>query len=234
MDEPTLSDATEPADQLEAIHAMLAAGNCAIRVEPHTFVLWGLVGAFWVLAEGWYFTAARFPIYWQRGVAQKVVFGVAVAATAVADVLITKRARRQRDESYPFIQRQIGKLALLLFGLGLASGVTAWFLEEKSEIFVFWLVLIGLILYSHGLFSGRFLEWAGLSLMALAAAAVVLRVPFEGTRCLLAAASGVGLPLVGLLTTPLSRRPLITRLGALCVWTAAVAFAGYALYYVSQ
>ena len=43
---------TAPARQLDAIHAMLAAGHRNLRIERHSLLLWGIpAGLLWVLSE---------------------------------------------------------------------------------------------------------------------------------------------------------------------------------------
>jgi len=227
MDDENSRSLPSPEEQIEAIRAMLCAGHRAIRLEPHTFSLWGMATTACILGERAIFTPSRFPIHWQLATFQILFIAACVAFTVALDLWITKRVRRRRDESYPFIQRQIGKCTLLLGGLGLVVGLGGWYHEWYTVIFVFWMVDIGLILFIHGLFSEQFLGWAGLSLIGLAIAAVALEVPFEGTRFLLLATCGLGLPSLGLLLRPFGRWGTAARLACMTGWVAAISSAAY-------
>jgi hypothetical protein len=216
-----------PEAQIEAIRAMLSAGHRAIRLEPHTFWLWGVATTACILGERALFTPSRFPIHWRLATFQVLFIAFCVALTVALDLRLTKRVRRQRDESFPFIQRQIGKCTLLLGGLGLAVVFGGWHHVWYTIVFVFWIADIGLVLFIHGLFSEQFLGWAGLSLIALAVAAVALDVPFEGTRFLLLATCSLGLPSLGVLLRPLGRWGTAARLACLTGWLAAISSAAY-------
>lgn len=227
MDDTESPRLPSPEEQLEAIRAMLSAGHRAIRLEPHSFWLWGLATSACILGERGLFTPSRFALHWQLATFQVLFIASCVAVTVALDLWFTKRVRRQRDESYSFIQRQIGKCTLLLAGLGVAVVFGGWYHSWYNIVFVFWIIDIGLVLFIHGLFSEQFLGWAGLSLMALAIVAVALDVPFEGTRLLLLATCGLGLPSLGSLLRPLGHWGRVARLACLSGWIAAISSAAY-------
>jgi hypothetical protein len=189
--------------------------------------LWGIATTACIFGERDLFTPARFPIHWQLATFQVLFIASTVALIVALDFWFTKRVRRRRDESYPFIQRQIGKCSLLLGGLGVAVVFGGWYRPWYTIVFLFWIVDIGLVLFIHGLFSEQFLGWAGLSLIALAIGAVALDIPFEGTRRLLLATCGLGIPSLGFLLRPLGRWGTTARLACLIGWVAAISIAAY-------
>ncbi len=217
----------EPEEQIEAIRAMLSTGHRAIRLEPHTFWLWGLVATACLLGERTLFTPSRFPIHWQLATFQVLSIAICIGFGFALDFHLSKRVKRERDESYPFIQRQMGKLTLLLVSLGLLMTLGGWHHSWYTLVFAFWLADLGIILFVHSLFSEPFLGWAGVSLIGLSVAAVGLAVPFDGTRFLLLAACGLGLPSLGLLLRPLGRWGTGARLACLVAWTSAISGAAY-------
>ena len=234
MDDKDPHGLPSPEEQIEAIRAMLSAGHRAIRLDPHTFGLWGMATTACILGERAIFTASRFPRHWQLATFQILYIALCIASTVALDLRITKRVRRKRDESYPFIQRQIGKCTLLLGGLGLVVGFGGWYHAWYTVVFIFWIADIGVVLFIHGLFSEQFLGWAGLSLIALAVAAVAFGVPFEGTRFLLLATCGLGLPSLGFMLRPLGRWGTGARLACLSGWVAAISSAAYVGFWMSQ
>jgi len=227
MDDTDSRSLPSPEEQLAAIRAMLSSGHRAIRLEPHTFWLWGIATTACILGERGVFTPSRFPIHWQLATFQVLFIASCVAFSVALDLWLTKRVRRRRDESYSFIQRQIGKCTLLLGGLGVAVVFAGWYRSWYTIVFVFWIVDIGLVLFIHGLFSEQFLGWAGLSLIALAISAVAMDIPFEGTRHLLLATCGLGLPSLGFLLRPLGRWGIAARLACLSGWVAAISITAY-------
>ena len=216
--------------QVEAIHGMLTAGRHAVLVEPHTFVVWGLAGALWLIFNRHLFSAANFPDLQLRALLEEFSVAAAIALTAVLDLFLTKRLRRQRDESYTFVQRQLGKLSLLLAAVGVAAALGVWFHSWGPVIFVLWTAIVGMVLFIHGLFSEQSLEWAGLAILAAAIAATALHVSFEGTRWLLVATCGLGLPTLGLLQRRLASWALLMRLLVVLGWTCGVCVAAFLAY----
>jgi hypothetical protein len=199
MTKVTTSAPASPEEQLNAIHAMLRSGHRGIRLELHSFVLWGVTGAILLLVAPWLASEARFPVVWQRASVELVLIAVVIALVVALDVGITRRLRRRRDETLPFIQRQIGKVWLMLMGLGVMVTFGMHFHGGGAMVYVFWLLLLGIGLFTHGLFSEQILGWSGGVVILLGVGALALRFPTEGTHWLAIVVFGVGLPALGFL-----------------------------------
>ena len=193
-----------------------------------------LACAIWLMLNRLCFSAANFPVLWQRAAFEELSLAGVIALAAVIDFRVTQRRRHQRDESYPFIQRQVGKLSLLLAAVGVAAAFGAWFFSWVVLIFVLWTAIIGVVLFIHGLFSEQFLEWAGLAVIAVALATMALNVPVEGTRWLLISTCGVGLPALGLLLRPLARWPFALRLLCVLAWAGLVSVVAFLAWRLSS
>src|SRR5207253_1985101 len=66
-------------------------------------------------------------------------------------------------------------------------------------VFVIWLVLFGLGIYIHGLFSEEMLEWAGVMMILLGVAALALSAPYRAMQWLAASVFGLGMPLLSMM-----------------------------------
>lgn len=231
MSEQPASIPSSPAEQLEAIHAMLRSGHRGVRLERHSFVLWGGAGALLLIATPWLFTEARFPAVWRRAAVELVFLAALLALAVAADFRITRRVLRRRDESLTFVQRQIGKIWLLLIGLGLMATFGMHFHGGGGMVYVLWLLLLGIGLFTHGLFSEQILGWLGGVVIALGAGALALGLPTEATRWLAVLVFGAGLPSLGIFLRLLDRWSAPLRLAWVLAWVGVVtttAFAAYA------
>jgi hypothetical protein len=234
MAEEMTSASPRPEEQLEAIHAMLNSGHRGIRVERHSLALWGAAGALLLIVTPRLITPARFPAPWQQATAELVFLAVALALVTALDFSITQRLRRRRDESLPFIQRQMGKVWLLLIGLGLVATFGMHFYGGGAMAYVLWLVLLGMGLFTHGLFSEQFLGWAGGIVISLGVGALALHLPMKGIHWLAVLVFGLGLPTLGFLLRALEKRVLSMRLLFLVAWVTAIALGAFATYRVDR
>lgn len=151
--------------QLDAIHSMLSAGHRNLRIERHSLILWGISFGGLMLLSDHILTADQFPDLFQRAVAWLILLSVTVMSISLLDWQLTRRAKRLRDEAWPFIHRQVLKLWWLLMSVGALMTFATFFYGGGYMIFPAWLVLAGLGLYVHGLFSEELLEWTGHSLL---------------------------------------------------------------------
>src|SRR6185295_3361336 len=133
----------------------------SIRLQRHSLMLWGLAGAILCLATEHVITPERFPVHWQRSVALLLFLGIVLSGVAIADFWYTRYRIEARDESLPFVQAQVTKIWWLLIGMGVLFTFASSFFGGGQMVFVIWLVLFGLGIYVHGLFSEQILEWAG-------------------------------------------------------------------------
>ena len=89
-------------------------------------------------------------------------------------------------------------------------------------IFGVWLLLVGLGLFMHGLFSEQMLEWAGLMIMLLGICPLMLRVDFDLTKWIAASAFGLGMPALTFMLDGGKARSLPRRLYQSALWLLLV------------
>src|SRR5512135_542171 len=102
------------AQQLDAIHSMLHAGNRNLRIERHSLVLWGLSCGAVILGSNYILTREQFPVEQMRAFAWLIFLGLTVSGVATVDWHLTRRAKLVRDEAWSFIHRQVLKVMWLL------------------------------------------------------------------------------------------------------------------------
>ena len=224
--------ATDTSKQIEAIHSMLTSGQRSIRIERHTLVLWGLTAAFLCLLTPLLFTTELFPILWQRAVAEFTFLALVLGTVATIDFTSTQRLRRRRNESLSFVQRQITKVWWSLIGLGLLVTLGMHFFGGGYMVFGVWMILFGLALFIHGLFSQQMLQWSGIMVVILGLSAVFLMVPFEVTRWLASSVFGIGMPVLSFMLEPKKNQAMTKRLMISAVWLAVVLSPVVASYYI--
>lgn len=226
----TEESAPRPEEQLDAIRSMLSAGHHSITLELHSFLLWGLFPALAIQLWPRLFTPERFSTPLALASVQTVTAGILFGLTAWLDVHLSIRAKRRRDETYSWIQRQLGKLTLLFAALALVLGFGSHFNPWSGAIHIFFLGLMGVTLVAHGLFSHSVLVWAGCATLALAAAEVVLRFPKVATLWVATSAYGLGVTSLGPLQRWAKQRSLVVRVSCIVAWIGVVAAAGIACY----
>jgi len=141
------------ASQLEAIHSMLAAGHRSIRLQRHSLLLWGITGGVLCLGTEHVITPERFPGLLERAAAVLLFLGIVLSGVALADFWYTRHRIEAREESLPFVQAQVTKVWWLLIAMGVMFTFATAFFGGGQMVFVIWLVLFGLGIYVHGLFS---------------------------------------------------------------------------------
>lgn len=209
-------------NQLQAIHAMLASGHRSIRVGRHSLVLWGLVGGALVYVTDLIITPERFPTHWGRALAVLLFLGGVLGVTAAFDFYYTRRQILERGESVPFVHTQVIKVWWLLLVMGVLFTFASAFFGGGYMTYGIWLVLIGLGLYVHGLFSEQPLEWVGVTMIVLGVLPLTLKLPYEVTKWLAASALGVGLPLFALLFMRDGRGRLSLSAAQALMWLGCV------------
>jgi hypothetical protein len=210
------------AAQVEAIHSMLAAGHRSIRLQRHSLMFWGTTGGILCLATEHVITPARFPGHLERALALLLFLGIVLSGVAIADYCYTRYRIEARDESLPFVHAQVNKVWWLLIGMGVLFTFATSFFGGGYMVFGIWLVLFGLGIYIHGLFSEQMLEWVGVMMILLGIGALALPAPYVATQWLAASAFGLGMPL---LTTMLDRgasKSAWIRAGQSVLWLAIV------------
>lgn len=210
------------ARQLGAIHTMLSAGHRNLRVERHTLVLWGLGGGLLFLFSEHVLTPEQFPLVEQRATAWLLLISAVLGAVGVADWHLTRRAKASRDEVWSFVHRQILKVLWLLMAIGALLTFAMFFFGGGYMVCAAWLVLIGIALYVHGLFSEEMLEWAGALVILTGIASLGFRLGFETMKWISASVFGIGLPLLAVMLDRGRSRPAWQRAAQSTIWILLV------------
>lgn len=211
-----------PVQQLDAIHAMLAAGHRNLRIERHSLLLWGLpAGLLFALSES-LLTPEQLPDTTQRALAWLALLAGVLFAIGTLDWLWTRRVKLARDEAWSFVHRQVQKVWWLLMGLAALSTFAMFFFGGGYMVCTLWLVIAGLGLYLHGLFSEELLEWIGVTLILIGIGCLFAGLPFESMRWIASAVFAIGLPLLALMLDRGRHRAAHVRLGQLLFWLGAV------------
>lgn len=211
-----------PVQQLNAIHAMLAAGHRNLRIERHSLWLWGLPsGLLFAVAES-ILTVEQFPDHVWRASAWLALIMAVLAAVALIDWFWTRRVKETRDEAWSFIHRQVLKVQWLIMTMAALATFASFFYGGGYMICAVWLVFLGLSLYVHGLFSEELLEWVGCLCILLGVTSLFAHLPFGTMRWLAASVFGLGLPLLSLMLDRGRHCAAPVRLGQMMGWLFAV------------
>ena len=209
-------------ERLEAIHSMLAAGHRCVHLEKHSFLLWGIVGG--VLCGGTQsvVNAEHFPEFRQQALALISWLSFWLITVGLLDYFLTKRAKRDRDETLPFAQAQMTRAWWMLLSMGALGSFSMYFYGGGAMVYVLWIVVLGLGLYLFGLFSRPLIEWIGLAMIVLGIIGPATGLPFGTTRWLAASCYAIGLPLAGWLASRVDDHRMVPRCLALGAWLAIV------------
>lgn len=210
------------ARQLDAIHSMLSAGHRNLRIERHSLILWGIAGGALCFFSESILTPEQFPDTRQRALAWLLLLSAVLGSVGVADWRLTRRAKEARAEAWPFIHRQVLKVWWLLMAMGTLLTFAMFFFGGGYMLFSAWLVLLGLGLYVHGLFSEELLEWVGALMIAIGIISLAYRLPMETMRWISASAFGIGLPLLAAMLDRGRAFPARRRLAQTLIWMFAV------------
>lgn len=224
---------SQASEQIEAIHAMMASGHRSVHMERHTLILWGLTVAGLILVATAIFTPARFPVTWIRAVATTGFISTVLAAVAYLDFYLLRRSRERRAESISFVQVQMTKVWWLLVGLIVLINLAMHFFGGGYMFYSLVLILTGLALYIHGLFSKQMLTLAGVMMILLGLVSASLRLPFPLIEWLTIFCFALGWPLLGMtLNLPGLNQSWKYRLLFSLGWLALVTLPAMAIYRV--
>jgi hypothetical protein len=208
--------------QLDAIHSMLSAGHRNLRVERHSLVLWGLGCGGLILASNHIFTPEQYPSMEQRAFAWLILLTLAVSGVALLDWHLTRQVKQARDETWSFIHKQVLKVLWLLMAVGVLLTFATFFFGGSYMIFASWVVLVGLGLYVHGLFSEELLEWVGALIIAIGIGMLAFRLKYTDLQWVSSSTLGLGLPLLSLMLDRGRERALQVRLLQSSGWLLCV------------
>ncbi len=207
--------------QLQAIRSLLEGGHRSVRLERHTFWLWGLTGAALVLVVPGLFSPSRFPAPGERILAQSAVIAGCLLVAGVLDWRLTRRARERRGETLPFAQRQVTRVWWLLVALIVVINIGMNRYGGGLLFYPVTLVLVGIALYVQGLFSRQMLSWGGGLLIVLGLSLAATGPDLATQQRITASALGIGLPYLSLLVQG-PPRGRWHELGLSALWLAAV------------
>lgn len=208
--------------QLDSIHAMLSAGHRNLRVERHSLLLWGLGCGGLILASDHILTDVELPGLEQRAFAWLILLALSVSGVALLDWHLTRRVKQARDETWSFIHQQVLKVLWLLMAVGVLLTFATFFFGGGYMIYSEWVVLVGLGLYVHGLFSEELLEWVGALVIAIGIGMVALRLNYTVQQWIAASTLGLGLPLLSLMLDRGRERARKVRLLQSAMWLLCV------------
>jgi len=221
----------QASEQIEAIHTMMASGHRSVRIERHTLILWGLAAAGLILLASAIFTHERFPVAWVRAVTATSFIATVLIVVAYLDIRQIRRNRDHRAESISFVQLQLTKVWWLLVGLIVLINLGMHFFGGGYMFYSLVLILMGLALYIHGLFSKQMLTLAGMMMILLGLASISLRLPFPVIEWLTIFCFGLGWPLLGMtLDHPALNQSLKYRLLFSLFWLSLVILPVFAIY----
>lgn len=212
----------DPQQQIHAIQSMLAAGHRSVHLERHSLLLIGGVGGFLGVATEWVITAERFPDMGQRGLALLAWLAVWLGGMAMAEHILTRRARARRAETLPFAQAQVTRAWWMLLGVGCLASSAMVFHGGGGMVYALWTVLLGLGIYFYGLFSRPLVEWIGLATILLGIVGLAAGLPYGATRWLNAACFAIGMPLAGWLNLRYGNTEPVRRTLVLAGWLTLV------------
>lgn len=208
--------------QLDAIYAMLSAGQRNIRVEKHSLILWGLTTGFLLFLRDDLFNNAQFPARAMQAIAWLILLIIVISGVSLLDWHLTRQVKQARNEAWSFIHRQVLKVTWLLMSIGTLYTFASAFLGGANLTVSVWLVLCGIALYVHGLFSEELLEWIGVCIIGIGIGVLLLRLEYTHIKWIAAATTGIGLPLLAYMLDHGLARSVRFRLTQTLTWLACV------------
>lgn len=179
------------------MRAMLASGQRPVRVEPSTLIVWGIAtGGLCAALEEVVPRLAGSDVTRMAAVTAGIILGVGMLAAWI-DRRCLARHRADRGETIHFVEIQIAKAWALLFVLGVALTVGTFFFGGQYMVYAFWLVLLGVGMFLHALFSEQLPAWAGIAFILLGIGPLAAHASYAEMRWIAASTLGIGLPVLG-------------------------------------
>lgn len=186
-------------NQLNAIHTMLWQGQQSVRMERHTFILWGISAALLIILLDLFLDPQNFKQHWHYVLVETLVISIVLFIAGWWDFRLTHKIRQQRDETLSFIQTQLTKVWWFLVGLIVIINIGMSFFGGGYIFYPLVLIILGLAFYINGLFSRQMLCWQGVALIILGSIALILQPQFDLLKILAASTLGIGFPLLPVL-----------------------------------
>jgi hypothetical protein len=208
--------------QLDSIQSMLSIGHRNLRVERHSLLLWGAGGGAIILLSSYILTPEQIPTIGLRAFAWLIFLTLYFSAIGIVDWHLTRRAKVTREETWPFLHRQILKVWWLLISIGILLTFAMFFYGGGHMLFPAWLVLTGLGLYIHGLFSEELLVWTGVLSIAIGVGILAFNLNAIASQWIAASTLGLGFPLLSFMLDRNRQRTHWIRLAQSVVWLLCV------------
>jgi hypothetical protein len=209
-------------EQMQSIQAMLAAGHRCVELERHSLLLWGLVGGGLCAFTDFAINADTFPDNTQRAIAVLAWLAAWLGGMSWLDHRLTRKARDSRAETLPFAQAQVTRAWWMLLALGTLATFAMFFHGGGIMLYALWTVLLGLGIFTFGLFSRPLVEWIGLAAILLGIIGLATGLPFNTARWLTASAFAIGLPFAGWLAARTDDHHIGRRIVHVGMWLTAV------------
>ena len=208
--------------QLDSIHSMLSAGQRNLRIEQHSLLLWGVSCGGIILFSNHILTPEQIPASGIRAIAWLILLVLSVSGVGLLDWHLTRHAKQARDEAWSFIHRQVLKVWWLLMSVGVLLTFAMFFYGGGYMIFAAWVVLVGLGLYVHGLFSEELLEWTGALIIVIGIGMLAFSLSPIVSRWIAASTLGLGLPLLATMLDRGKQRSTWLRLAQSVGWLLCI------------
>lgn len=190
---------TDIKNQLNAIHTMLWQGQQSVRMERHTFILWGISAALLIILLDLFLDPQNFKQHWHYVLVETLIISIVLFIAGWWDFRLTHKIRQQRDETLSFIQTQLTKVWWFLVGLIVIINIGMNFFGGGYIFYPLVLIILGLAFYINGLFSRQMLCWHGVALIILGLIALALQPQYDLLKVLAASTLGLGFPLLPIL-----------------------------------
>lgn len=181
---------------LEKINSLLLSGRRPIRLYRHSLWVWGVgIGLLCLFLDPLMrsLNIQSIPLYATTVLS---IMLIAFIVMAVLDWRVSQSLRSEEGMVLPFVQQQIQKIWCVLMVAGWLLTLGMMFFGGGHYVYGAWLVIVGLGLFIHGLFSEQLPEWIGGALILLGVVPFTAHATHQFTRWLAIAAFGVGLPLL--------------------------------------
>lgn len=219
------TDSVSANSQIDAIYSMMENGQHSVKMERHSLFIWGLTAAILILITDLLFNPQTFAVHWQLIMSQTIFISVILFFAGAWDLKLTRKVRRQRDESISFIQLQLTKVWWFFVALIVLLNVGMNIFGGGYMFYGLTIALIGMAFYIHGLFSTQMLKWIGLMLIIIGLVSVAINLHFLATKWLAAGVFGLGLPMLAfILDKPEVHSSLLKRSILSMVWCGIVIF----------
>lgn len=225
----------QASEQIEAIHSMMTNGQRSVYMERHTLFYWGITTAGLILLIPTIITVENIPEAASRAIASTLLIALSLLLVGYFDFRKIQLNYENRAETVSFIQTQITKVWWLLIALIVLLNLAMHFFGGGYMFYGLLLILMGIALYIHGLFSKQMLSHAGIMMILLGLLGIGLRLPFSILEWLSIFCFGIGWPILGLsFNQPKLNSTFPRRLVFGLLWLAIITLPTFVVYKLTE